>query len=422
MQAVEAPATGQEYGSRGPDASSAHALRAKLRPLTESDREKRCGVTAVRDTGPSIEAKGQPGAWTPRWCGVLTCGHIWTCPTCSARLRRERRAKVERAVSGGGGRWQMVTLTVRHREGMPLRALARGLMQAWRRTRQGGATQRIWSARVKASVRAAEITRGSHGWHPHLHVLLHTDGFTDDEKALLLERWLVCVERELGPACVPNAEHAIAWSTPIDWCSASDRDRVRYLVKLGLELSGPKEGRRGSLSHWDVARLASEGDERAVEWWREFYRATKGRRMVELDDRAAAYARKPVPLPTFGENIAEPLEPSASVVVSIPVDTLELRALREYERRDPAILAVIMADVAKSQCPRTTVRAWIDHVTRCLRYTVPDVRPQEASEARGRARGDPEGDERPRAGQGQPWRARPQGRDAPLPRSGEARA
>ena len=404
MQASEAPATGQRYVPSGPDASGAHALRAKLRPLTESDREKRCGVCAVRDTGPSIEAKGQPGAWRPRWSGVLTCGHIWTCPTCSERLRRERRAKVERAVSGGGGTWQMVTLTVRHFEGMPLRSLSRGVMAAWRRARQGGATQRIWRARVQASVRAAEITRGSHGWHPHLHVLLKTDGFTDDEKATLLARWLECVERELGPACVPNEEHAIVWSTPIDWCAARAKDRVRYLVKLGLELSGPKEGRRGSLTHWDVARLATEGDTQAQAWWTEFYRATKGRRMVELDDRAAAFAKKPIPL-TLGVNIAEPLEPSKEQHVSIPVDTLELRALRQYEKRDPSILAVIMADVAKSQDPRQVVRAWIDHVCRCLRYTVPDGRTKEASEERCRARGDPESDERTRAGPGEPWRA-----------------
>jgi hypothetical protein len=397
MQAVEAPATPQEYGSRASNASGAHELRAKLRAHTESDREKRCGVVAVRDTGPSIEAKGQPGAWSPRWCGVLTCGHIWTCPTCSERLRRERRAKVERAVSTGGGRWQMLTLTVRHYEGMPLRSLARGLMQAWRRTRQGGATQRIWAERVKASVRAAEITRGSHGWHPHLHVLLHTDGFSEAEQATLLERWLVCVERELGPACVPSREHALKWSTPIDWCAAKDKDRVRYLVKLGLELSGPKEGRRGSLTHWDIARLATEGDTRAQEWWREFYRATKGRRMVELDDRAAAYARKPLPLLAFDVNVAEPLDAAPAQVVSIPVDTLELRALRQYEARDPSILAVIMADVAKSQDPRAVVRAWIDHVCRCLRYTVPNGRKEE-SEARGRARGDPQGDEQARDG------------------------
>lgn len=297
----------------------------------------------------------------------------------------------------------MVTLTVRHHEGMPLRSLARGLMQAWRRTRQGGATQRIWAARVKASVRASEITRGSHGWHPHLHVLLHTDGFTDEEKATLLERWLVCVERELGPACVPiwkgDTSHAIKWSDPIDWCTASERARVRYLVKLGLELSGPKErSGRKSLSQWDVARLATEGDTRAQEWWREFYRATKGRRMVELDDRAAAYARREVQLAPLGVNIAEHFEPLPDTTVVIPVDTLELRALREYERRDPSILAVIMADVAKSQEPRAVVRAWIDHAQRCLRYTPGNGRDKKESEAwRGEGR-DSQGDERARDG------------------------
>lgn len=237
---------------------------------------------------------------------------------------------------------------------------------------------------MRASVRATEITRGAHGWHPHLHVLLQTDGFTDEEKETLLARWLVCVERELGPACVPSAEHALRWSPPIDWCTANDKARVRYLVKLGLELSGPKAGRRGSMSQWDVARAAVSGDEQAVAWWREFYRATKGRRMVELDDRAADYARRPM-LHVLGVNQAEPLAPGVEETVMIPVDSIELRALRQYEARDPAILAVITADVAKADEPRAVVRAWLDHVMHALRYTPGNVRPSKEAHAQGGA-------------------------------------
>lgn len=328
------------------------------------------------------------------WIGVLTCGHIWTCPTCSERLRTARLAKLLAAVGHGGGVWQMVTLTVRHFDGMPLRALQRGLMRAWRSARQGGATQRIWSERVKASARAIEITRGGSGWHPHLHVLLHTDGFSEEEKETLLQRWLLCVERELGPACVPSVERAIRWSTPIDICAASAEKRARYMVKLGLEVAGEKRGRRGSLSHWDVAALAADGDSQARAWWTEFYRATKGRRMLELDDRAAAYARqkRALDLVRVELNIAEPLEkrpPSERVVV--PVDAIELRALREYEQRfDPRILAVLTADVAKSQSPAKCVRAWLDLVTDVLRYHGGDVQSSDSpQQGESRARGDP---------------------------------
>jgi Replication protein len=384
----------RDYALDAPDASAGNArayeLRAKLRSVTESERERRCGVCSVRDAGPGIQATGRPGNWDTKWIGVLTCGHIWTCPPCAAKLRTERLARVLRAVEVGGSTWQMLTATVRHRDGMPLRSLHRGLMQAWRRARQGGATQRIWKERVRASVRAVEITHGANGWHPHLHVLLQTDGFTEEEKQTLLERWLLCVERELGPACVPDAAHALRWSTPIDVCKASEVDRARYLVKLGLEVAGPKQGRAGSATPWQIAEAAAEGDSQARAWWTEFSRATKGRRMIELDDRAQRYAKTPRDLGDELEGkLGDPLER-----VVVPVDSLELRALREYEQRfDPGILAVMTADVAKCEKPAEVVRRWIDLVTACLGYNPEhgkgETRSSAESDTQGRQRAGP---------------------------------
>lgn len=399
--AMLAPDTSQTYARGSADASRPFELRAKLRRITENERERRCAVCAVRDAGPGIEARGTPGAWSSRWVGVLTCGHIWTCPVCSERIKKERLAKLLTAVGNGGGVWQMVSLTVRHRDGMPLRGLVQGLMRAWRRARQGGATQRVWTKNVTASARALEITRGANGWHPHLHVLLHTKGFSDDEKATLLDRWLLCVRRELGDACVPDALHAIRWSTPIDICRASDVDRARYVVKLGLELAGDKDGRRGSSSVWDLAELAVSGDAQARGWWLEYARATKGRRAIELDDRAAAYARQPKALAheLADHDLAEKDEDRGKEeLVVIPVDSLELRAIREYEARfDPTILAVMNRDVERSESPAPVVRAWLDLVTRVLGYHGRHGHSEEAPAA-GRARGDPQGTQSARDG------------------------
>lgn len=339
----------------------------------------------VFESGPGILATGRAGAWETRWIGVLTCGHIWTCPPCAAKLRAERLSRVYRAAEVGASVWQMVTLTLRHFDGMPLKSLLRGLMRAWRRVKQGGAVQRIWQTNVKASVRAVEVTRSSNGWHPHLHVLLHTDGFSAEDKAILLARWLVCIERELGPSCVPNGEHAIRWSTPIDMCRASNDARIAYPLKLGLEIAGPKQGRKGSLTPWQLAEMAADGDAQARAWWLEYCRATKGRRMIELDDRAQRLAKTPRVLED------EPGFETAKERVVIPIDTLELRALREYEQRfDFGILAAILQDVSKADRPADTARRWIDLVTQVLGYHARDGQAEKES----RARGDPEGRQR----------------------------
>jgi hypothetical protein len=286
---------------------------------------------------------------------------------CSRRIRSRRLARIDHALTIAGGRWQMVTLTVRHRDGMPLRELVRGLMRAWRRARQGGTTQVIWRQRVTASVRATEITRGRHGWHPHLHVLLRTEEWTDSEREALLGRWIAAVQRDLGDACVPDAAYAIRWSTPIDACRASERERARYLAGLGHELAdvGGKRARgRGSMSVWEIASHAVSGDERAIALWREYARATRGRRALEMDDRATAYARTPLPDADASARVGDVSDDR----VTVSVDSLELRALREYERmHDPAIMGAIVDSVRTCERPEETVRTWVELVTGWLR-------------------------------------------------------
>lgn len=243
-------------------------------------------------------------------------------------------------------------------------------MVAWRKVRQGGAIQRIWTARVSASVRAAEVTHGKNGWHPHLHVVLRTTEWTEDQRERLLIAWQLQVERALGAECVPDDEHAIDWADPVELCKGEDvadtQQRVfRYLFKLGLEVTGAgKRGRRGSRSAWQIAEDATRGDAASVALWLEYCRATKGRRMIELDDRAQRYAKMPDP------ERDDVLHDSTIERVTVPVDALELRALREYERRfDPAILAHVIADARTAERPETVVKAWLDLVCRRLAYT-----------------------------------------------------
>lgn len=295
---------------------------------------------------------------------------------CSVRIRRERCARVVRCLANAAGRWQMVTLTVRHAAYMPLRRTLKGIARAWRYTRQGGAIQALWSEKVTASVRAFEVTHSrANGWHSHVHVLLRTSEWDADERAALLDRWKRMVERELhGPECVPDDDRGIVWSEPVELCrggelTENDHRRTRYLFKLGLELAGTAKRGKRSRTSWQVAEDAGNGDPTSIELWREFCQVTRGMKMIALDRRAQAYAKQAMPA-VLDQNIAEPLEPSDVQHVDVCVDSLELRALREYERKhDPSILAVILADVAVSQNPETTVRRWIDLVTTALRYS-----------------------------------------------------
>jgi hypothetical protein len=209
---------------------------------------------------------------------------------------------------------------------------------------------------VTASVRAVEMPHGRNGWHPHLHVLLRTECWDDEDRAILLTRWKAAIRRELGDKCLPSDEHAIVWSDAID---ASDaRGREKYLTKLGLEVAGPgKKGKKGS-THWELALRAAKGDQRALRLWQEFYLGTKGRRMLELDERASAAGKAQLlaELPDVPDDLA------GGAPVSIEVHRDSLRSLRRLERGIPTLFAMLL-QLAETE-GRAAVEEWLRYADR----------------------------------------------------------
>lgn len=337
-------------------------LRAKLRWLSTSSRECACGRTIcerVDEGGPRIEIRrvneltraGKVNeVQRARWRGLVTCRHIWTCPVCSAALKTERAVKVVRAVEELGGRWQMLTVTLRHRLGMPLKLLFAKLREAWRRTRQGGKIQRIWRGRVSASIRSFEVTYGENGWHPHVHVLLRTTEWSEDEQQALLERWQLQIERALGSECRPDDLHALAWSTawhPGEW---EGSERAAYLAKLGFEATGIGKSRR---SPWSIARDAADGSTQALILWREYASSTRRVRAIELDDRAAKAAKRAEEKEPIREHEGEakPRE--------IPVSHEDVQTLSRAERFIPGVWVTALWCAERGG--QAAVQAWIRH-------------------------------------------------------------
>lgn len=339
---------------------AAYALRARTRYLTPSQRERGCGCWSVlkddEGSDPYVEVRREHGIARARWCGLLQCGHIWTCPVCSLQKRAKRAQLFDAALRGLGGRWQMLTVTLRHREGMPLAVLLSGLMKAWRRCRQGGRVQAIWTRNVSASARATEIPYGDNGWHVHLHVVLRTPEWSGEERRTLLEAFQNAIRTELGPACVPSDLRALHWSDSFD--GRDESKRGEYISKCGLELAGFGKARKyhadgtpAGLTSWQLAERAVEGDQKALRLWSEYYAATKGRRAFELDERAAAAGKAQLLDDAFAaaegrdeygvDSEAIPEDPP----VRVQVKTRDFWALRGAERHTPSILAFVLRDI-----------------------------------------------------------------------------
>lgn len=127
--------------------------------------------------------------------GVQSCGSIWACPVCAAKVRERRASEIPRAALAhmtAGGSVYMATLTARHRIGHRLAPLLSTVIGGFRQKLISG---RAWITERQAlgvvgTIRSTEVTYGGNGWHPHLHVLVFCAGTPHPvDLARAIDRW-----------------------------------------------------------------------------------------------------------------------------------------------------------------------------------------------------------------------------------------
>jgi hypothetical protein len=144
---------------------------------------------------------------------LQTCGLVWVCPVCAAKICAGRRAELEsileRHVAVGGSVY-MAALTVPHHAFQSCRELRRRVSGTFRKVLGGAPWRRAKAgAGVLGFVRSLEVTHGEHGWHPHLHLLVFLEAGASERQAQalgrrLFERWARLVERADLGSCNPS--------------------------------------------------------------------------------------------------------------------------------------------------------------------------------------------------------------------------
>jgi hypothetical protein len=238
---------------------------------------------------------------TTAFCGLQTCGSVWACPVCSAKVSERRRVELQAAmashragvgiVGGGAGAVLLLTLTTPHQKTDKLADLL---------AMQTNAVHRFWSDRsVKAvqaemgtigHVKATEVTHGrrspqNNGWHPHYHCLVFCGSGVDlvrfddaqmkDWAVRLYLRWAACCVRSgLGE---PSFAHGLKLD---DGTKAGN-----YASKWGLEDEMTK-GHTKKAQHGETpfdflrAYLADKNDRQAAALFQEFADVFKGKRQL----------------------------------------------------------------------------------------------------------------------------------------------
>jgi hypothetical protein len=231
---------------------------------------------------------------TAAYAGLQTCGSVWACPVCAAKVAERRRVELQAAMAAHkakGGTVNLLTLTTPHQKTDKLSDLLEN---------QSKALHRFWRDRtVKAifkemgtigHVRASEVTHGrkspsNNGWHPHYHCLMFCGSGVDlsrfdgphmkDWQVRLYLRWAACcLKSGLGE---PSYAHGLKLD---DGTKAGN-----YAAKWGLEDEMTKGHTKKALhgeTPFDFLRayLADGSDRQAAALFKEFAETFKGKQQL----------------------------------------------------------------------------------------------------------------------------------------------
>lgn len=207
--------------------------------------------------------------------GVQTCGSVWSCPCCGARISETRRGELNHLLAwarGQGLAVSMITLTARHGRDDDLAAL----LDSMKNAKQRWARHRSYAAikpDIIGSVTATEVTGGGvHGWHPHFHVIVVTRHGVD--LAPLGAAWLASLRGaglEGAGAAFQVQDASAAGAYVAKWGAAEE-------VTMGARKVGRSGGGRTPAQL--LAASCDEGDELAGHLWRQFSDVFRGRRQL----------------------------------------------------------------------------------------------------------------------------------------------
>lgn len=282
--------------------------------------------------GESVVVKRRTDGMGARLAGVGTCGSVWSCPVCAAKITEARRAELmagmARAKSLGLSAF-LVTLTTPHGRNQALVDLLPAFQDAlthWKNSVTYKAVKKI--AQRAGSIRSLEVTWGeANGWHPHTHDLTYAKGDlielldrrikADDPDSTLRVQWFKSL-RKFG-LCT-DGQRADVLEHGIDVRDGSYA--AEYVAKYGREatsegwgLSGEltkshaKLGKRGDrFTPFQLLQWAKTGDKQAAALFIEFSSAFIGKRMLsyspklkitlgtgDISDEALAAMETPMP-------------------------------------------------------------------------------------------------------------------------------
>jgi hypothetical protein len=271
---------------------SRFALQSVSRSILPESRTAKCLRIRAHDS--EIQVWKHHEHNTAAYAGLQTCGSVWSCPVCAAKIAERRRCELQAALAShraGDGSVLLLTLTTPHQKTDKLSDLLEMQSKAVHRFWRDRSVKEVLKAMgTIGHVKATEVTHGrkspqNNGWHPHYHCLVFCGSGVElvrfdeaqrkDWAVRLYLRWAACcVKSGLGE---PSFAHGLKLD---DGTKAAN-----YAAKWGLEDEMTKGHTKKALhgeTPFDFLRafLADGSDKQAAALFKEFSEVFKGKRQL----------------------------------------------------------------------------------------------------------------------------------------------
>lgn len=294
------------------------------------------------------------------FAGLQTCGSVWSCPVCSAKILGKRQGEISTAVdywvTQKRGEVAMLTFTMRHTKSQRLDDLWAALSDGWaaitsgrvyavEKETYGVATTRVVKSGKRAGqtvpthvlpwLRVVEVTHGAHGWHVHVHaVVFLPEGMTEVELQLLYDAWWKRWDSGLRSAGVDGSQKV----NKAEFFKGKEVEKRigTYVTKntysagdiAGLEAARGdlKKARFGNRSVFEIlADMVLQPEGSNPEWdaalWYTFEKASRGKRQMTWSGGSRALLGLDDVEQTDEEIAAEETGSADDAVLVIPTDS-----------------------------------------------------------------------------------------------------
>lgn len=284
------------------------AMQSAARDLLPTSRVGFCRRRVI-PTRETVEVWYSPEGSRAYYLNLATCGLIWNCPVCAARITEQRRRKLETAfaqtekivvlnwegepttITANKFKLGLATFTIAHKRDEPAATVLKRLQSAYRKLWSGRWAQGLKKKYgVIGTLGGLELTHGDSGWHPHIHSLWIADSVFTPTTELqinieLKRRWQESVAKVGGYA----SEKA-----GFDF-RAGDEKALEYISKNGDEIDKAarkwsvvdeitkypvKRGKSAGRTLWQLLIDYMGGDKQAGALWVEGVTALKGQKYM----------------------------------------------------------------------------------------------------------------------------------------------